>query len=44
MAPHDTANLVPATRPDTPEGRLLAAMPLHAITAVHGEAACASGC
>lgn len=37
MAPHDSANQVPATRLGTPEGRLLAAMPLHAITSVHGE-------
>jgi hypothetical protein len=37
VTPHDAANLVTATRLDTP-GRLLAAMPLHAITAVHGEA------
>ena len=37
MTPYDAANLVTATRLGTP-GRLLAAMPLHAITAVHGEA------
>jgi hypothetical protein len=38
VAPHDSAKPVPdETRLNTPEGRLLAMMPLHAITAVHGE-------
>jgi hypothetical protein len=37
VTPHDTANLAPGTRLGTPEGRLLAAMPLHAVTSVHGE-------
>ena len=34
VAPHDTANPVPdaTVKPDTPERRLLARMPLHAIT------------
>lgn len=38
MAPYDNAKSAPIeTRLDTPEGRLLATMPLHAITAIHGE-------
>jgi HD domain len=37
VTPHHAASLVPATGPGTPEGRLLAAMPLRAITSVHGE-------
>ena len=38
MAPHDSAKPVPEeTRLNTPEARLLAMMPLHAITAVYGE-------
>jgi hypothetical protein len=39
VAPHDTAKLVPGQSGlSVPEKRLLATMPLHAITAVHGEA------
>ena len=39
MAPHDTAKLVPGVSGlSVAEKRLLATMPLHAITAVHGEA------
>ena len=39
MTPHDTAKLVPGESGlSVPEKRLLATMPLHAITAVHGEA------
>ena len=38
MAPHDSAKPVSdETRLNTPEMRLLAVMPLHAITAIHGE-------
>jgi hypothetical protein len=38
VAPHDSVNLVPGeTRLNTPEGRLLAVMPLHAVTAMYGE-------
>jgi hypothetical protein len=37
VAPHDTAKLVPGGL-SVAERRLLATMPLHAITAVHGEA------